>query len=364
MALPNRETPDIPLDDGQEVRLPAAAITELLVKLYVRLGMFQVEAEVVAERQIEADLRGIHSHGSRATPRYIQGMEQGHIDPRGQVLTVKQTPAIAVLDGGRNLGHVATTRAMRMAIDMARAVGSGTVAIRNSQHFGAASVYALIAAEQGMLGFATTSTAYPTVAAFGSRQPATANHALAWAAPGRGGSPFCLDMACAVAAWGKVESLKMYGSPMPPGWALDAEGNATTDPAQAKTLLPAAGARGYGLSLVASLLAGPLAGGRMPIHKTRGVEIDGSEHFVQVLDIAQFVDLDEFHAETESTFAAIRQLPPAEGFDRVRIPGDLEWERAQTWRQTGIPLHREHVSSLEKLADRHKVRVPWPRQST
>ena len=353
------ETLDIPVDPGQEIVVQAEPLKELMVDLYVRKGMFRAEAEIAASRQIEADLRGIHSHGSRATPRYIAAMDRGDIDPRGQTLVVTHTPAVAVLDGGRNLGHVASTRAMHMAIDMAREVGTGTVAVRNSQHYGAASVYSLMAARAGMIGYCTTSTGPATVAAYGSRKPATANNAFAWAAPLKSGPPFCLDMACAVSSWGKVQSLGMYGRNIPPGWALDAQGNPTESPAAAKTLLPAAGARGYGLAFLCSILAGPLVGGKMPLHKTRAPEIEGSEHFFYAIDIAQFGELDGYYEEMESTAADIRGLAAQTGFDRVRLPGELEWERASRWQKEGIPLHRDHVRELGETAAKLKIAVPW-----
>lgn len=353
------ETPDIPGDPQQEIVVPAEQLKELLVKMYVKKGMFKAEADMAASRQIEADLRGIHSHGSRATPRYIKAMDLGDIDPRGQVLTVKKMPAAAVMDGGRSLGHVAATKGMQLAIELARAAGTGTVVVKNSQHYGAASVYALMAANAGMIGYSTTSTGRATVAAYGSRQPATANNAFAWASPTRSGAPFCLDMACAVSAWGKVDSLKLYGGKLPAGWALDAEGNATTEPSAAKVLLPAAGARGYGLAFVSSLLAGPLVGGKMPLHKTRGPEVEGSEHFFYAIDVSQFVEPEQFHAEVERTIADIRTLSPAEGFTRVTLPGELEWDRAQKWAKEGIPLHRDHLRDLTEIATKMKVPVPW-----
>lgn len=353
------ETPDVPVDPGQEVIVQAEPLQELMVSLYVRQGMFRAEAEIAAARQIEADLRGIHSHGSRATPRYLAAMDRGDIDPRGQTVVVTRTPAIAVLDGSRNLGHVASTRAMHLAIEMAREVGTGTVAVKNSQHYGAASVYSLMAAEAGMIGYCTTSTGTATVAAYGSRQPATANNAFAWAAPLRSGPPFCLDMACAVSSWGKVQSLGMYGRKIPPGWALDAAGNPTEVPAEAKTLLPAAGARGYGLAFLCSILAGSLVGGKMPLHKTRGPEVEGSEHFFYVIDIRQFGDIEQYYHEIERTVADIHGLATQPGFDRVRLPGELEAERAARWKAEGIPLHRDHVRELSEVAAKMKIAVPW-----
>jgi ureidoglycolate dehydrogenase (NAD+) len=353
------DTPDYPRDSSQEVLVPADALREFLAKLYVRKGMFKAEAEVGAQRQVDADLRGIHSHGCAATMRYLKAMDTGDIDPRGQTTTVTKTPAIAVLDGGQALGHVTSTKAMQLAIEMAREVGTGTVAVRNSQHYGAASVYALMAAKAGMIGYSTTSTGTATVAAYGSKKPATANNAFAWAAPVREGAPFCLDMACAVSSWGKVHCMLLYGGTIPQGWALDAEGRPTSNPSTAKVLLPAAGARGYGLAILSSILAGPLAGGKMPLHKTWTPEKDGSEHFFYAVDVSKFVEMETFYTELETTLADIRALPPVDGVEHVRIPGQLEWERAEEWSKSGIPLHREHLKELAEEAAKGKIPVPW-----
>ena len=352
-------TLDVPSDPEQEVVVPAEPLKELIVQIFVKKVMFEVEAEIAAQRLIEADLRGIHSHGSRAVKRYVDAMDSGDIDPRAAVLTLKETPAMAVLDAGKGLGHVAASRAMELAIRKAREVGTGTVAVGRSQHFGAASVYALMAVNEGMIGYCTTSTGPATVAAYGSRQPATANNAFAWGVPTRTGPPFVLDMACAVSSWGKVESLKMYGGTLPEGWALDEHGDATNDPNAAKTLLPAAGARGYGLAFLSSVLAGPLVAGKMPLHKTRAPATEGSEHFFLAIDPSQFVDLDRFYEILEVTVADIRALEPADGFDKVCLPGELEWERSERWKRDGIPLHSDHVKSLQELATRMNLSVPW-----
>ena len=153
--------------------------------------------------------------------------------------------------------------------------------------------------------------------------------------------------------------MNKYGETLPEGWCLDEDVNPTVDPAAAVTMLPFAGARGYGLGLVSSFLAGPLSGGRTALHKTRALDVEGSEHFFYVIDIEQFADKDKFYDEVESTIADIRALAPAEGFDRVAVPGELEWERAQEAEEAGISLHEEHVADLESLAGKLKVDVPW-----
>lgn len=352
-------TIDYPHDSGQEIRVPFDALRALTIELLISKKMFRFDAETAADRLLDADLRGIQSHGTRALPRYLDGMDAGEIDARAKVLTLHETPAIAVLDGGRALGHVAATQGMQMAIKKAADVGTGTVAVKNSQHFGAASAYSLMAVQAGMIGYCTTSTAGATVAAYGSRGPAVANNAFAWGVPTRRGAPFVLDMACGATSWGKVESFKLYGLPLPPGMALDCDGNSTTDAAAAKVLQPCAGARGFGLAFLSSVLAGPLVGGKMPLHKTGRPYAERSEHFFYAIDIRQFVEEDRFYRELDSTIADIRALAPAEGFEKVRMPGELEWERAEAYRRDGIPLHRDHAAALAQCARDAGLAVPW-----
>ena len=351
------ETPAYPSDPSQEQIVSIDSLKELMVKVLVKKGMFAVEAEMVADRLIDADLRGIDSHGCRSLPRYIESMDLGDIDPRATSLTMVETAAIAVIDAGKGVGHVAATRAMQLAIKKAKEVGTGTVAIKKGQHFGAASVYSLLATQEGMIGYCTTSTGGATVAAYGSREPAIANNAFAWGVPTRDGAPFVLDMACGMSSWGKIHSMQAYGGSMPEGWCLDAEGNPTADFDAIKTMLPAAGARGFGLGFVSGALAGALVNRKMPIHKdTEGSpESYGSEHFFYAIDVAQFGDIERFYDEVDSSIADIQALTPAEGFDKVRIPGELEWEHAEERRANGLPLHKDSVKLMNDLAAGLKV---------
>ena len=167
------DTIDFPHDPSQEIIVQVDALQDWLVRLYVKQGMFKPEAEIGAARLIEADLRGIQSHGSRAVGRYLDAMDVGDIDARAQVIVEVETPAIAVLDGGKGLGHVAATKAMQLAIQKAREVGTGTVAIKRGQHYGAAAVYAMMAVEAGMIGYTTTSTGPATVAPLGGGRKST-----------------------------------------------------------------------------------------------------------------------------------------------------------------------------------------------
>lgn len=359
MAL---NTTDIPSDPSQETTVSVDLLKRLIVPVLVRKGMFEVEAEIVASRMIEADLRGIHSHGSRTLSRCIDAIDAGDIDPRAMSITTCETPAIAVIEASGGMGQVSATRGMELAIAKAREVGTGTVVIKKGQHYGAAGVYTLLAAQEGLIGFSTTSTGTATVAAFGSQQPGTANNAVSWAIPTGSGAPFVLDAAIAESSWGRIDTLGMYGLPLPMDWALDENGEVTTDASAAKTLIPMSGARGSGLGFVASALTSALIGRRTPIHKTPNPYGPGSDHFFQAIDPGHFGAPERFLKEIDATIASIRELTPADGFDKVRVAGELEWERSEAWKVEGIPLHRDHVNGLAEVCTGNRCELPegWP----
>ncbi len=353
------EPVEYPQDPAQEIQVRRGDLEALLTALFVKKSVFAADAEIAAARIVEADLRGFPSHGCRMMKWYSEGFDQGHIDPRGEVLTLIETVALAALDGSRALGQIAATKAMNLAIDKARAVGTGTVTVKNSHHLGAAGVYVQLAVNEGMIGYCTTSTGRASVAGYGTTARATSNHALAWGIPVPGGAPIILDMACAQASWGKINSLAQYGLPIPPDWALDKAGEPTTDPGAAKTLLPAAGPRGFGLGLVSGILAGALEGGRLPIARKREAMAEGSQHFFYVIDPDKFVERDRFEARIREAVDALHALAPAPGFERVRLPGERQWEHLQRAETAGVSIHRQDAEMLKSLVEGLGLSVPW-----
>lgn len=306
--------PDIPTESNQNQVVQVEPLRQLLKQMFVKKGMFAPEAQVGADRLVEAELRGIHAHGSQSIGRYLTGMDDGHIDARAQIITERETAAIAVLNGGMGLGHVAATKAMQLAVAKAKDVGTGTVVVKRSQNFGAAAVYAMLAVEAGVIGYCTTNSGPATVPLPGSHEPASCSAPSAWAVPSRNGAPFVLDdLACDAAI------------------------------------------QGSGLDWIASVLAGPLSGARMPLQKTSNAEADGSEHFFYAIDIQQLVDPEKFYNHFDASLSSIRELKPADGFDRVHTPGELESARANQWTTAGIPLPREHVANLKTLATNLKL---------
>lgn len=342
------------------ISVPLEGLRNLLIALLTKFSVFEYDAKVAVERMLDADLRGIPQHGAMKVLELIQAMDAGDIDPRGRMLTVVDKPAFAVLDGSRALGMVAATRGMELAIKKARECGTGTVAVGNSQTLGAASAYALLATREGMLGCCITSTGGATVTAPGTHQGATGNHGIAWAVPA-GDTPLVIDLSNGSTSWGKVQLLKELGLPLPQGIAVTSSGDVATAPQDAAKLLQGGGALGFGLGLMASVLAGPLAGGKMPIHKRRAtVSSNDSEHFCYVIDIAQFTDVDRFRQEVSTALQDIRQLPPVDSAVPVRVPGDRGHARTQELLASGsVPLLKSAANQIASLAARKKLEVPW-----
>lgn len=331
--------PEDVLVDADRLRATCSAI-------YQAIGVDPADADVIADRQVWADLRGVFSHGTRLLPRYVESYQSGAFNPRPAVALIRDGPSCAVWDADRSIGHVVARQAMLAAIEKARAVGVGVVTIGNCVHFGAASAYSILAAEQGLIGFTTSTGGPPNVVVFGGREPGVSNNPVAWAVPAGDEPPLVLDFGCGVAAHNHVNTLRMYGEPLPPGWMITKEGAPARAWEEAVHVLPFGGAKGSGLSIITSALAA-LSGGRMPTAKTTP---GAQEHFLMALDVDAFGDRDAYTAEIARACQAIREIPPAPGFERVYLPGEIEWLRSRRWAETGIPIHRDQVAELGRAA--------------
>ncbi len=348
----------------QEVIVNASALQTVCSQLYQTVGVAQSDADTVAEMQVLMDLRGVHSHATRAVPRYVRGIINGDINPTPDLKILEDNPASALLDGDRGLGHLVGVRAMNIAIEKAKSASIGVAIVRNSNHFGAASSHAMRAAEHDMIGFATTNGLGVNVAVFGSRSISIGNNAFSYAIPAGEEPPLVLDMACGAAAAGRIGTARLYQEKIPLGWGLDADGNETEDPSKVAAILPAAGPKGSALAMVMDVLCGPLSGGLMGINKhfqpgDTPPEKRQSSHFFFAINIASFTAVGEFKAEIDRQIRMTRQATPRSGFTRVTLPGEIEWELTQERRANGIPLHREPVQELEGLAEELGIEIPW-----
>jgi len=349
----------IPVDPAQELRIPLEDLQPVVEKLLVKSSMFQFDAKVAAERMLEADLHGVPSHGVAQLPRLLKAMEMGDIDPRGRVLTLKDAPCFAVLDGSRSIGSVAATQGALLASRKALEQGVGVVAIGDSQTLGAAEVYVRLMTRENVIGVCLSSTGGATLTAPGTRRGAVGNCALAYGVPVEGRSPLIFDSACGVESWGKLRLLERYGIPLPDELMFDQAGNFTSDLSQAVAMLPNGGAFGFGISMLCSILAGPLSGGWLPIHKRRRVDAEDSQHFFLALDPARFCDVAQFQGELKTTLDQIRDLPPEQKSAPVRIPGDRGSACHADAMEHGIPVHRSIADEIRNTAIKKKIPVSW-----
>jgi len=343
-----------PSDASQETRVPVETARRVIEQILVKKSLFQFDASTATQRMIDADRFGIPAHGIGRIVDYVAAMDLGDIDPRGRVLVMDDQPAYAVMDGSRAIGHVASTKGMETAIQKATDSGIGFVCVGNSQTLGAASVYTRLAAEAGMIGICLSSTGGATVTAPGTNAGAVGNTAIAFAIPVQDSHPLVFDSACGQESWAKLNLLKRYGVPIPDGILLTEDGTPTNDVDAAKFQFPASGL-GFGMSLLSSILAGPLCGGWMPIRKTRTSSAEDSQHVFLAFNIEKFVAPERFQKQLVFALDAIRALPVAAGSDSIRLPGDRGAAISKEVDASGIPLHNSVLEEVRSLASSLKV---------
>ena len=250
------------VESGEASRLSSAEACAFTAQLFQAFGIGEKTARDVADGLVEADLAGVGSHGLLQAPNYLRRIAAGTISRAEDISLVHESGAVAVYDAGLMLGHPAAARAMDAAIGRAGRFGIAAVAVRSATHFGVAGRHAQRAADAGMIGIVMCNTR-PMMPAPGAREPAVGTNPLAIALPAKGKGAVVFDMAMSEVAMGKIRAAAANGEPIPRGWALDAQGWQTTDPAAAigGMLLPAAGAKGFGLAFMIDLLCGLLSGG-------------------------------------------------------------------------------------------------------
>lgn len=341
------------------VRLAAPALQALAHDIFQAVGVGPDDAALWAETLVWANLRGVDSHGVLRIPRYLELIAQGGIRPRPTMRLLKAAGAIALLDADRAPGPVAMARAMEEAIAAARRVHVGWCVARDITHAGAVGHFALRAAAAGMAGLVMTAS-IPLMAWPGSRQAVVSTNPIAIAIPAGRHPPLLLDMATAKVALGKIMSAKQTGAPIPPDWGIDAEGAPTTDAAAVVTLLPMAGPKGAGLSLMIECLASLAAGNPVIAPALAGAQGIAMNGVAIALDLAAFGDPVGFAASVDDLAAAVAAQPKAAGTDALLLPGERGDAELARRASAGIPLPAGVWKQLAEAAARLGVSLPAP----
>jgi LDH2 family malate/lactate/ureidoglycolate dehydrogenase len=344
-----------------------------------RLKVPNEDARITADVLVEADLRGIDSHGVARMSRYVTGIQQGMMKPQASPKVVHETPCTATIDGDAGLGQPVSHRAMILAIEKAREHSIGFVAVRNSNHFGIAGYYAMMALADDMIGFCTTNTEVIVVPTF-ARNAMLGTNPIAIAVPTGKEQPIVLDMSTSTVTRGKLEVYARLEKPIPTNWATDEKGIATADPARVLQniinrsgggLLPLGGAleesgghKGYGLALAveifSAVLPGALYSNRVYPKDKNGKPLpSGIGHFFGAMQVDAFRPKDEFKRDMDDLVNRLRNAPKADGAERIYIHGEKEFEEAQKLAKLGVPLNRKVAEDLQAIADQLKMDKPF-----
>ncbi len=315
--------------------------------LFSKAGMVADDATFMGSCLVDADLRGVHSHGTRYAVNYVRSLQSGSWNPRPNIQVVRDKHATAVIDADKSGGHVVARRAMTLAIEKAKMYGTATVVVRNSTHCGAMAYYTQMAADAGCVGFASTNAGH-LMAPWGGKDRIIALNPLSWAAPTNKPWSIDLDMATSVVAGSKLGMSIEKGEQIPAGWALDENGKPTTDPAAALkgVMLPVGGPKGYGMSVCLDMLTGVLSGGRFG----KGLGGPGAAHFFQATDIEAFMPLDEFKSRMGELIDQIKNSALAPNSTGIFLPGEIEYNNKSARQTSGIPMTAGVMDEIEKVA--------------
>jgi len=357
-----------------QVRIAWQPLKAFAKEIFLKLGLAPEDAEIEADVLIWANRRGVDSHGVVLIPWYVENVNAGVMNPKPKIKVEKETPATLLIEADRSFGAPVTVWAMKRVMEKAKKVGIGWGIVKNLTHQGAMGYYALLAAEAGMAGLTFVCNP-PNMAPFGAKAAGVHNSPIAISVPARRHLPLLLDMATSVVAVGKITVAIDKNIPIPPGWALDKDGNPTTDARKAAIMLPFGGAKGSGLAMMFECLSSVMCGNPFlgpalkgmaygaesqsepkprPGHATRHIQ----NSVVCAINISTFTNLESYKEHIDKLIDGIKALPKAEGVSEIFVPGEPEWRTAEERTKNGIPLPDGTLQNLRRVAERFKLKFP------
>jgi len=334
-------------------RVRPAVLAEHVTRLFTAAGLPATDAAACAAQTVDAELRGVGSHGCVRLRVFVDRLRRGTVNPTPDVRIVTDLPAYALLDGDRGMSAIGGAWAMEHAMAKAASNGVGAAGVRRVSHTGHVGWFARMALARGMIGI-VASSATPNMAPSGGVERLVGNNPIAFAVPSAGAAPVVFDMATSKVARGWVLLAAKTGAPIPVDWALDADGRPTTDAQRAVdgTLLPVGEYKGFGLALVLGLLTDVLTGNAPEAERPDWLATD-REFLLSMLCIA--IDPNAclgapFAAGVRDAVVRLKGSRAAEGADAVRIPGEAGVVREREAQAHGIALAPALVADLRELA--------------
>lgn len=336
----------------------------LAVTLLEEAGVAQPAAQSVAGELVDADLRGVMTHGFTRLPLYLGGVANGSIDGNSSPTVVLNGPSALLVDAEHGFGHHAGRLAMREAIELSNETGIAAATVLNSTHFGAAGGYARMAAEADCIGI-VVSNSPPLLPAVNGTERRVGNNPLAIACPTDQGFPLVYDVAMSVVSSWKIQMAYERGEPIPDGWAYDSAGNPTNDSYEAFAgggLLRAVGDhKGFGLAMMIEILTAGLSGGGMTNQVRRLVEPGAMNtcHTFIAISPDRFAGSDNLRARAGELCTQIWESPRRANVDRLLVPGQLEHESSVDRERNGIPYPEQIWRPVAGIAESKRIEHPF-----
>lgn len=338
----------------------ADALKRFVADVFTRSGMPGTDAATVADVIVWANLRGIDSHGVSRIPRYMEMIAAGDLNPRPDIKFRMETAASVLIDADRAAGPVAMTTAMDAAVSKARDAGVGFALVRATTHTAALGYYTSRAAHEGVAAIALAGS-IPNMVYHGMRGAGVSTSPISIAVPGGEQGPLVLDMATGIVSVGKLMQAKRSGQPIPAGWALDQDGQPTTDPGKAEIPLPMGGPKGSGLALMIECLTSLMASNPI-LADTVGKPAKGRRHrqngLALAIDVARFGDPTAFRREVDRLVKTLKAQPRDPDAVEILMPGERGARVYEQRSRDGVPVPRALYDELKALAERLEVPVP------
>ena len=350
-------------------------LENFMTDVFIKMDVPKEDAAVIADVLINADKRGIDSHGiGRFKPIYVDRIDDGILKVKTKIDIVKESPTTAVLDGNDGIGHVISKKAMSIAINKAQEYGMGMVVVRNSSHYGFAGYYPLMAVDKNMIGI-TGTNARPSIAPTFGVENILGTNPLTIAMPTDEDFPFLLDCATSISQRGKIEKLAREGKETPEGWVIGRDGSARTDTEQIlidlvkgnAALSPLggigeelAGYKGYGYATVVEILSAALQGGIF-LKALTGYDKYGKKqpyhlgHFFIAINVDSFIEVNEFKKTTGEILRQLRNSEKMPGAERIFTAGEKEYIAWEGRKNKGAPLNKVLREQLIELRDRFSL---------
>ncbi|MFX0001291.1 MAG: Ldh family oxidoreductase [Candidatus Hermodarchaeota archaeon] len=347
------------------VYIDAITLENFMRDVFIKLGVPEVDANIIADVLITSDLRGIDSHGIQRCKMYYDRIKAGIYEAKTKIDVIKDGPTTALLDGNCGMGHVIAYKAMQMAIEKAKKYGLGAVAVRNSTHFGIAGYYSLMAIKEGMIGLAVTN-ARPSIPPTFGAEPMLGTNPLTIGAPTDEDFPFLIDCATSIIQRGKVELNARINKLLPENTVIDDKGEILTDPNKVlekmlerkASLLPlggkgedTAGYKGYGYATVVELFSAALQEG-IYLRDTLGIVENGQKrlkvgHFFLAINTTSFIDINSFKKTAGNIMRDLRNSRKIPGEERIFTAGEKEYIAEKERKQRGIPLNKSLQNDIK-----------------